>query len=105
MLAEPTFTPTSTTQNSDFKVTASAAGGANICYTLDGVTTPTCNSSGACTGSSLQYNSLSQIAINDSITNSSGNVTVEAIACEAGFSTSLVASQVYTLSQADAATE
>jgi hypothetical protein len=102
-LTEPVFNQTSQTQNNDFKVAVSAGAGATICYTLDGVTTPTCNATGACTGSSLQYNSVSQIAISAASTNAAGAVTVEAIACENGATTSPVSNQVYTL-QASAPT-
>jgi len=96
-LAEPAFSPTSSVQNNDFKVAASGGTGTTICYTLDGVTTPTCSASGACTGSSLQYNSVTQIAINGGVTSSTGTVLVQAITCEAGAATSGVATQSYTL--------
>jgi hypothetical protein len=98
-LSEPALSPSSSVQNNDFKVAASSTTpGTTICYTLDGVTMPTC-SNGACTGSSLQYNSVTQIAINGGVTSSdgSGTVLVQAITCEAGAGTSPVASQKYTL--------
>ena len=94
----PVFNPTSTKQNNDFKVAVGTTAGATVCYTLDGVTTPTCNASGACTGSSLQYNSVSQIQISGSVTNATtGSVTVQAISCEAGQPSSAVSSSVYVL--------
>jgi hypothetical protein len=99
-LTEPGLSPTSSAPNNDFKVSAAAPNGATVCYTLDGVTTPTCNAAGACTGSSLPYNSVAQIAINGSVTNSSGSVTVQAIACAAGSPNSAVASQTYVLTVA-----
>jgi len=101
-LTEPALTPGSSVQNNDFKVSASASNGATICYTLDGVTTPTCNGSGACTGSSLQYNSVTQIAINGSVTSTTtpGSAKVQAIACASGVATSPVASQTYVLTVA-----
>ncbi len=101
-LTEPIFTPTSSKQTGDFKVAASAPAGSTICYTLDGVTTPTC-SGGACTGSSLLYNSVSQIAINGTVTNANGVVDVQAITCATGSTQSAVATQTYTLQVADPA--
>ncbi|MGO9837671.1 MAG: FN3 associated domain-containing protein [Polyangiaceae bacterium] len=99
-LTEPGLSPTSSAPNNDFKVSAAAPNGATVCYTLDGVTTPTCNAAGACTGSSLPYNSVAQIAINGSVTSSTGSVTVQAIACAAGSPNSAVASQTYVLTVA-----
>jgi hypothetical protein len=96
-LTEPVFSPTSSKQNNDFKVSAGTNNGATICYTLDGVTTPTCNAAGACTGSTLQYNSVSQIEINGSVTNASGTAVVQALSCAAGSAPSAISSQTYTL--------
>ena len=97
----PTLTPSSKMSDNDFLVAAqeSTGPGATICYTLDG-TTPTCNG-GACTGVSQTYNAATLIAINGSVTNTStGQVTLTAIACEAGYASSSEVTLVYTL-QAD----
>ena len=97
-LAPPKFNPTSQTAVNDFLVGVSSGPATTICYTLDGVTTPTCNANGACTGSSQPYNSAAQIQINGTITNANtGVVTVQAIACQANAATTAVVSQQYTL--------
>ncbi len=97
--APVTFTPPSETQPNDFLVTLSAGAGATICYTLDG-STPTCTN-GTCTGTASTYSSTSRVPIDGSVTNAAtGQVTVTAIACEAGFSNTASLSQIYTL-QAD----
>jgi Chitobiase/beta-hexosaminidase C-terminal domain len=80
-------------------VALSSSSGATICYTLDGHTTPTCSAAGACTGTSQTYNAATEVVLNGTITDpTTGNVTVEAIACAAGSQSTTPISQVYTLS-------
>jgi hypothetical protein len=98
-LTPPVASPTSQTAINDFLVslTESSNPAATICYTLDG-SQPSCNSNGACTGSSQPYNAAAQIQINGSITNANtGMVTVNSIACQSGMTTSAVTTQQYTL--------
>jgi hypothetical protein len=102
-LTPPTFVPTSSKQFNDFKVAlTTSTPGATICYTLDN-TTPTCTN-GSCTGSSLSYNSVTQVPISGS-TNTPGQAAgitiVNAITCEAGATNSSEASQTYQLQVAD----
>jgi hypothetical protein len=111
-LTTPIFNPQSVTRDNDFLLGLSSTAGATICYTLDGVTTPTCNvtaTAATCSGNSQTYNAASQISINGSLTNMTdmtkiGQVTVQAIACEPGAMTTTVSAtmgtQTYTLQAA-----
>jgi hypothetical protein len=94
------FNPLSETEPNDFPVVLSASpSSATICYTLDG-TMPAC-SAGACSGNSKTYDAANPISINGSVTNqATGQVTVTAIACEAGAASSTSQSQTYTLQAA-----
>ena len=94
-----TLFPINATDPPSSLVALSSSSGATICYTLDGHTTPTCSAAGACTGTSETYNAATQVVLNGTITDpTTGNVTVEAIACAAGFQSTTPISQVYTLS-------
>jgi hypothetical protein len=97
-LAPPAFTPPAQTQNNDFTLALASTPGSTICYTIDGVTTPTCNATtGACTGSST-YSPGSGISINGTITNAStGQVKVQALACAPGSTPTAVIIQTYGL--------
>jgi len=107
-LQTPVFNPQSQVRNNDFLLGLSGTAGSTICYTLDGVTMPTCTvtaSTATCAGNSQTYNAATQISITGSITNTTdpmkvGQVMVQAIACEAGSSTTSVSSQTYTLQAA-----
>jgi hypothetical protein len=100
-LSVPTFNPPSESQNNDFLVSLSTNAGGTICFTLDG-TTPTCSAAGVCTGTSKTYDSAGRVSINGTVTDANtGDVTVTAIACEAGLNASPSASQVYSLVVAD----
>jgi hypothetical protein len=97
------FSPTSATENNDFLVALSDTPGATICFTLDG-STPTCNTAtGACTGTAQTYTAGGGgVSINGTVTNlATGQVTITAIACEAGSTPSISGSQVYALTVAD----
>jgi len=99
-LLPPTFSPAVGTQEfNDFTLTLADAVGTTICYTLDGVTTPTCDgTTGMCTGNSKQYNGTTAIPVNGGVTNpTTGSITVEAIACQVGMGTSSVATGAFTL--------
>jgi hypothetical protein len=97
----PTFNPPSESQNNDFLVSLSTTSGGTICYTLDG-TVPTCSAGGVCTGTSQTYNAASRVSINGTVTNAAtGDVTVTALACEAGQNSSPSAQQFYSLIVAD----
>jgi hypothetical protein len=94
-----TFVQTSQTQPNDFLVTLTDEPGATICYTLDG-STPTCLN-GVCTGTSSTYSAASRVSIDGSVTDATtGQVTVTAIACEAGYGDTSFAFQQYTLQAA-----
>lgn len=98
----PVFTPTAQTENNDFLLALSeATPGTLICYTLDGVTTPTCSTTATaatCTGTSAAYNAATRVNISGAVTDSAtGKVTVQAIACGVGYTTTLPAKQTYTL--------
>jgi hypothetical protein len=97
-LADPMLSPMSQSSTNDFTVSASDSPGATICFTLDG-TMPTCNATGMCTGTSQTYNAANQIIINGS-NQVSGMVTVNALACETGDTTSGITTQMYTLQTA-----
>jgi len=103
-LAPPAFTPPGQTQNNDFTLALASTPGATICYTIDGVTTPTCNATtGMCTGAST-YNPGSPISINGTITNATtGQVKVQAISCAPGATPTAVISQTYGLKVASPA--
>jgi hypothetical protein len=74
--------------DNDFKLGLAAAPSTGcmaptICYTLDG-SAPSC-SAGSCTGTSKKYDATALIAIDGTVTSSTtGQVTVKALACEAG---------------------
>ncbi|MDP9002265.1 MAG: chitobiase/beta-hexosaminidase C-terminal domain-containing protein, partial [Myxococcota bacterium] len=101
----PAFTPTATTETNDFLLALSeTTPGALICYTLDGVTTPTCSTTATaatCTGTSQAYNAATRVSISGAVTGGGdggvGSVTVQAIACRVGYTTTLAASQTYKL--------
>jgi hypothetical protein len=102
MLTPVVFNPTSETQPNDFIVSLSTMpSSALICYTLDG-TMPTCNTAGTmCEGTSQPYSAASRVSINGTVTDATtGQVTVTAISCEAGFNSSAPQSQIYTLQAA-----
>ena len=92
-----TFSQQSSTQNNDFPLGLSDTPGANICYSLDGVTVPTCTAAGTCISPSLTYNQVLQIDGTVPPNPATGSVTVTAIACEAGSITSASASQTFIL--------
>jgi hypothetical protein len=96
-LPTPTPNPVAGTLNNDFRLSLTDTPGATICYTLDG-SMPSC-SAGVCGGTSKTYDASAQIAIDGTVTNAAtGQVTVQAIACEVGFTTSMPAlTQTYTL--------
>jgi hypothetical protein len=99
-----TFSPTAGAQNNDFLISLSVSGGANICYTTalgsNPPTTPTCSmATGACTGTSTPY--TGSIKINGTVTDATGEITVTAVACEAGSSPGTPVSQTYELVVAD----
>jgi hypothetical protein len=94
------FNPASSVSNNDLLVALSGVPGANICYTLDG-TTPTC-ANGQCTGTSITYGAANRVAIRGDVTDlGTGQVTVMAIECEAGYASSAPAAEVYQLVVAD----
>jgi hypothetical protein len=93
----PGFNPTTTKQTNDFLVSLSSSSGATICYTTDG-NMPTCTN-GTCGSGSQTYGGTG-VSINGSITNSAGQVTVTALACQSGLPDSTAANQVYTLQAA-----
>jgi hypothetical protein len=97
-LISPVFSPTGTTQTSDFMVAlaSNAGGGTTLCYTVNGAA-PTCsiNSDGAwCDQTSNTYES--PIPISAQTADSKGQVTIQAIACRRGSVTTPVVSQTYT---------
>lgn len=84
----PTYSPVAGTYSSGQNVSISTStGGAIICYTNDGVTTPTCNATPSCT-----VGSTYGAAINVSTT-----TTLKAIACKNGSTDSSVANAVFTI--------
>jgi hypothetical protein len=95
------FVPNSQTQPNDFLVSLTYYPGVTICYTEDG-STPTCDdSTGTCTGTSQTYSAAQRVSINGSVTDqSTGQVTVTAMGCEAGFANGPPTSQIYTLQAA-----
>lgn len=85
----PLFTPAAGSYNATQSVAAaSATAGATICYTTDGVTTPTCN---AATGTCITGTTY---AANISVPASQ---TLMAVACKAGMINSIVSSAIYTI--------
>jgi hypothetical protein len=92
-----TFSQQSSTQNNDFPLGLSDTPGANICYSIDGVTTPTCTAAGTCVSPSLTYNQVLQINGTLPPNPATGSVTVTAIACEAGLPSSTPVSQTFVL--------
>jgi hypothetical protein len=101
VLARVVFQPAGTTADNDFGVSLAVGGcgvsSATICYTLDGVTSPTCDPQGVCSGASQTYSSASLVPINGSVTSAVGAVAVQALACAAGSSTTTVERQDYVL--------
>jgi hypothetical protein len=101
------FNPPSTSQSNDFLVSLSDGPGATICFTTDGHTTPTCDGAAKCTGTSQTYNAgaglgaAGSVTINGNVTDASGNVSVQAIACVAGAAPTPVVTQQYTLKAAN----
>jgi hypothetical protein len=93
----PVFNPTAGTQNNDFLLSlTTTTPAATICFTLDG-STPVCTN-GVCQGTSQTYNAQTQVPINGNVTNAStGEVTVNAIACKAGSTDGSSPAQKYTL--------
>ena len=89
-----------TTQNNDFLVTATDFNNtATICFTTDG-STPAC-SNGVCEGTSQRYDGSTQIPVNAGVTNPlTGQVTIDAIACEAGFPNTTITTLTATLQTA-----
>jgi hypothetical protein len=85
----PVISPIPGAMNNDFTVTMTATYppvAANICYTTDGVTTPTCDATtGACTGTSKQYDPSTGAPMNAAIAEGRRYVVVQAIACAPGF--------------------
>ena len=98
-----TFETLSSVAHNDFLLGLSdspAPGSPTICYTED-TTVPTCTA-GACTGTSQTYQAANRVPINGTVTDvTTGQVTVHAIACEAGYANSADQFQVYTLQSAD----
>jgi len=111
-LTPPIFNPPSTTENNDFLVSLSdGAIGATMCFTTDGATLPTCTITGStptCGAGSTTYNAgaglnaAGSVSITPAITNAAtGTVTIQAVACEVGGTTTAVAKQQYTLQVAN----
>jgi hypothetical protein len=95
--------PAAGTMNNDFVAQmSSATAGVTICYTADG-TTPTCDAATAvCTGTSKTYDSATGVPINGTMTDSTGTVVVQNIACLAGTAPSGVSVPItYVLAVAD----
>ena len=92
-----TFSQQSSTQNNDFPLGLSDTPGANICYSVDGVTTPTCTAAGTCISPALTYNQILQINGSLPPNPATGSVTVTAIACAAGETPSTSVSQTFIL--------
>jgi hypothetical protein len=113
-LVSPAFNPTATTRNNDFLVSLSEAStpSATICFTLGAGTTapaPTCTVTAAaaiCTGTSQTYNAgaglgaAGSVTINGGVTDGNGNVSVNAIACAPGSTTTAAVVQQYKLQAA-----
>ena len=89
----PDFNPKASAQPDVFSVALTSSPGSTICYTLDqGV--PTC-SNGTCGAATLTYNGTG-VAINETEPGAPA-VTLTAIACAAGHSSTAPVSQKYTL--------
>ncbi|MGD0526862.1 MAG: hypothetical protein ABSE49_17075 [Polyangiaceae bacterium] len=97
LLPPVTFSQVSSTQNNDFPLGLSDTPGANICYTLDGVTTPTCTAAATCISPALTYSQILQINGTSPPNPATGSVTVTAIACVTGAPPSTPVSQTYVL--------
>jgi hypothetical protein len=83
-VSPPFVSPTQLTQNNDFLVALQSDPGATICVRIDGYD-PTCDATGtSCTGGSVAYDGVKQVAINGTFTDSVGQVAVKAIARRAG---------------------
>jgi hypothetical protein len=98
------ISPYASVVNNDFSCTMTTSNpGWNICYTTDGVTTPTCDpATSACTGRSKRYYPSTGAAIDATLADSSGNVTIQAVACYAGATQGRVSPPVrYTFVVAD----
>ncbi len=95
----PKFLPLGETSNNDINVIALDKNtNATICFRTDG-TAPTCDlTTAACTGEAQTYNGTTQIPVTGAVTNpTTGQVTVQAIACLPGLAPSKVGSAVYIL--------
>jgi hypothetical protein len=111
VLVPPAFNPTATTRNNDFLVSLTESGNpaATICFTIGAGTTaptPTCTvtaTSATCTGTSQTYNAgaglgtTGSVTINGGVTDATGDVTVNAIACAPGNATTTPLPQQYKL--------
>ncbi|MCC6899248.1 MAG: chitobiase/beta-hexosaminidase C-terminal domain-containing protein [Polyangiaceae bacterium] len=93
----PNPNPAAGTQENDYLLSlTTTTPAATICFTLDG-STPVCTN-GVCQGTAQTYNAQTQVPINGLITNpSTGEVTVNAIACKAGMKDGAMPAQKYTL--------
>jgi hypothetical protein len=93
-----TFSPSPADMIDDFTCAmVSDTPGATLCYTTDG-TTPTCDAaSSMCTGVSKAYDPTTGLVINGALTDGTGAVNVQAIACGAGMLPSAVSATTYTL--------
>ncbi|MCK6531548.1 MAG: chitobiase/beta-hexosaminidase C-terminal domain-containing protein [Polyangiaceae bacterium] len=93
----PNPNPAAGTQENDYLLSlTTTTPAATICFTLDG-STPVCTN-GVCQGTAQTYNAQTQVPINGQITNpSTGEVTVNAIACKAGMKDGSMPAQKYTL--------
>ena len=97
--APPQFNPPAGKVNNDFNLALSdPSNNAIICYTKDSATVPACNAAATGCSSGTLYNGGTPIRIDGTVTDTTGNVTVQAIACAAGTTgPSMVISQLYTL--------
>src|SRR5580698_8483190 len=103
----PTFTPTVMVQNNDpFLVSIGSDPGATICYRFDGQA-PTCDPTqmpATCTGGAQTYNGVTQISVTGADTVQSGatqgQITIQAIACKNGETSSMVVPATYELQAA-----
>ncbi len=108
-LSIPAFNPLSQTEPNDFLVQLTDMdASATICFTF-GAGVPTCTSnatSATCSGTSQTYNAgaglgaTGSVTINGGVSSAAGTVTVNAIACAPGSTTTAVATQTYTLKAA-----
>jgi hypothetical protein len=102
-VAPPVLSPVAGTMNNDFICQmVSQMPTATICYTTDGVTTPTCDApTGACTGVTKTYDAAGGLRIDGTLADGMGAVAVQAIACSAGLVPSSVIQVTYVLEVAD----